>query len=146
MEVVLKRLQSAIYTARAAHADQPSLIGSNAEDIEALRQVCEANREHAHSKVGALAREFLNDWGVIMRPMGEPNLPLTNNASEQALRHWVIARQISHGTRTRVGSRAFGLLASVIGTCLPPARCLRLALLGPCHCGRACGRGLNGCR
>ena len=43
--------------------------------------------------------------------------PLTNNAAEQALRHWVIARRLSHGTRTTVGSRAFNLLASVIDTC-----------------------------
>ena len=46
-----------------------------------------------------------------------PHLPLTNNAAEQALRHWVIARRISYGTRTEQGSRAFALLASVIETC-----------------------------
>ena len=34
-----------------------------------------------------------------------------------ALRHWVIARKISHGTRTATGSRVFALLASVIDTC-----------------------------
>jgi hypothetical protein len=44
-------------------------------------------------------------------------LPLTNNEAEQALRHWVIARRISYGTRTEQGSRAFALLASVIDTC-----------------------------
>jgi len=41
----------------------------------------------------------------------------TNNVAEQSLRHWVIARKISHGTRTPEGSRAFALLASVIDTC-----------------------------
>ena len=46
-----------------------------------------------------------------------PWLPLTNNAAEQALRHWVIARRISFGTRTAQGSLAFALLASVIETC-----------------------------
>ena len=35
----------------------------------------------------------------------------------RALRHWVIARRISYGTRTEQGSRAFALLASVIETC-----------------------------
>ncbi|MFZ1640659.1 MAG: IS66 family transposase, partial [Candidatus Contendobacter sp.] len=39
------------------------------------------------------------------------------NAAERALRHWVIARKISHGTRTATGSRVFALLASVIDTC-----------------------------
>lgn len=32
-------------------------------------------------------------------------------------RSWVIARKISHGTRTAEGSRAYTLLASVIDTC-----------------------------
>ena len=40
-----------------------------------------------------------------------------NNEAERALRHWVIARKLSYGTRTLEGSRAYGLLASVIETC-----------------------------
>jgi len=42
---------------------------------------------------------------------------LTNNEAERALRHWVIARLLSQGTRTEQGTRAFALLASVIDTC-----------------------------
>jgi hypothetical protein len=64
-----------------------------------------------------LAVEFFNDWDAIFRVLEHPQLPLTNNAAERALRHWVIARRLSHGTRTAVGSRAFTLLASVIDTC-----------------------------
>ena len=64
-----------------------------------------------------LAVEFFNDWDAIFRVLAHPELPLTNNAAERALRHWVIARRLSHGTRTAVGSRAFTLLASVIDTC-----------------------------
>jgi hypothetical protein len=41
-------------------------------------------------------------------PFAEPN---------RALRHWVITRRITYGTRTEQGSRAFALLASVIETC-----------------------------
>ena len=41
-------------------------------------------------------------------PFAEPN---------RALRHWVIARRLSQGTRTEQGSRAFALLASIIDTC-----------------------------
>jgi len=64
-----------------------------------------------------LAGEFLNDWEVILRQVAEPNLPLTNNPAESALRPMVIARDISHGTRCASGSRAYALLASVIETC-----------------------------
>ncbi len=52
-----------------------------------------------------------------MRVLGDPMLPLTNNAAERQLRHWVIARRISYGTRTLVGSNSLSLLASVIDTC-----------------------------
>ena len=46
-----------------------------------------------------------------------PDLPLSSNDAERALRHRVIARRLSHGTRTPVGSLAFTLLTSVIDTC-----------------------------
>jgi len=64
-----------------------------------------------------LAGEFLNDWEAFWVVLAYPCLPLTNNEAERALRHWVIARMISRGTRTEQGTRAFGLLASVIETC-----------------------------
>jgi transposase len=70
-----------------------------------------------HEKTRALARELLNDWDTFWVVLDHPELPLTNNAAERALRHWVIARRISHGTRTPQGTHAFSLLASVIETC-----------------------------
>ena len=76
-----------------------------------------SDRDDGNDKLRALAREFLLDWDVILRQVSEPQLPLTNNAAEQALRHWVIARRISMGTRSEAGTRAFALLASVIETC-----------------------------
>lgn len=44
-------------------------------------------------------------------------LPPTNNEAERALRHAVIARRISYGTRTTEGSLAYCSLLSVIETC-----------------------------
>ena len=61
--------------------------------------------------------ELLNDWEAIFQVLSHPELPLTNNAAERALRHWVILRKLSLGTRTAVGSRVVALLASVIDTC-----------------------------
>ena len=49
--------------------------------------------------------------------MNNPSLPLTNNEAERALRHAVIARRISYGTRTTEGSIAYSCLLSVIETC-----------------------------
>jgi hypothetical protein len=87
------------------------------ERLRAFRARCEAMRGHAHAKTHALAVEFLNDWEAIFAVLSNPFWPLTNNEAERALRHWVILRQISHGTRTPQGSRHFALLASVIDTC-----------------------------
>ncbi|MCP5125964.1 MAG: transposase [Gammaproteobacteria bacterium] len=59
----------------------------------------------------------VHNWDVIFQVLHHPTLPLTNNEAERALRHWVILRKISHGTRTPTGSRTFTVLASVITTC-----------------------------
>jgi transposase len=85
--------------------------------LRAFRARCEAMRGHSHAKTHALAAEFLNDWEAVFCVLENPFWPLTNNEAERALRHWVILRQISHGTRTPQGSRHFALLASVIDTC-----------------------------
>ncbi|WP_295428873.1 transposase [uncultured Thiodictyon sp.] len=65
----------------------------------------------------ARAREWLNDWDTFWVVLDHPDLPLTNNRAERALRHWVIARRIGDGTRNAQGSRVFATLASVIETC-----------------------------
>ncbi|MDQ6978841.1 MAG: transposase, partial [Mariprofundaceae bacterium] len=49
--------------------------------------------------------------------LDHPHLPLTNNEAERALRHWVIMRRITFGTRTKEGSKVFAILARVIETC-----------------------------
>ena len=116
MEGILKALMAAIYAARTDPAPQ-ALPERYAADIKRLRHLCEAHQMDEHPALRSVVREFLYDWKVILRPLAEPHLPLSNNAAEQALRHWVISRYISHGTRSEQGSRAFALLASLIETC-----------------------------
>lgn len=95
---------------RALRAEWSARLG-------AFRTRCEAHRDSPHAKTRALAGEFLNDWEAIFAVLDDPRGPLTNNAAERALRHWVILRRITHGTRTERGSRQLALLASVIDTC-----------------------------
>ena len=109
-------LQEAVYKARAGPAGV-SLRPEWAQRLQTFRARCEAMKGHSHTKTHALAVEFLNDWEAIFCVLENPFWPLTNNEAERALRHWVILRQISHGTRTPQGSRHFALLASVIDTC-----------------------------
>ncbi len=96
---------------RSARATRPPLLAE-------LRTACKRRQHSDHTKTHALAVELLNDWEAIFQVLvASRNSPLTNNAAERALRHWVILRKLSLGTRTPVGSRVVALLASVIDTC-----------------------------
>jgi transposase len=111
----LKALMAAVYAAREGPpVDLPT---RHAESLAKLRATCEQAQHHDHAKTHALAVELLNDWDAIFQVLHHPELPLTNNEAERALRHWVIMRKLSYGTRTATGSRIFALLASVIDTC-----------------------------
>lgn len=112
---LVEDLIRAVFEAREAQGPPPSV--THAAQIEQLRQLCEQHRDAKPKALRELAREFLIDWDVIVRPLADPRLPLTNNAAERQLRHFVIARRISYGTRTEVGSHSIALLASIIDTC-----------------------------
>ncbi len=112
----LEALMAAVYAAREG-PPSVALPIQNAPLLVALRAACEGRQSSPHQKTHALAVELLNDWDAIFQVLRHPKRPLTNNEAERALRHWVIARKLSHGTRTPVGSRVFALLASVIDTC-----------------------------
>jgi len=78
---------------------------------------CQCNRHEVEKKVRELAGEILNDWDAVVAFVFDPSLPPTNNDAERALRHAVIARRISFGTRTDEGSRFYAAGLSVIDTC-----------------------------
>ena len=113
---VLKTLMDAVYQAREGPPGI-SLEEKYLALLEDFSAECERMLDSKHDKARALAVEFLNDWEAIFMVLRHPYLPLTNNEAERALRHWVIMRKISHGTRSDEGTRVFALLASVIDTC-----------------------------
>ena len=113
---VIATVMQAVYQARGA-PPHGGLRKRHAPMLEALLQHCLRLADCPHDKARALARELLNDWDTFWVVLDHPNLPLSNNEAERALRHWVIARRIGMGTRTEQGTRAFALLASVIETC-----------------------------
>jgi transposase len=118
----LNSLMEAIKIARETPPDKP-LSEIYQEQLDSYRLVCEKMQSSLHKKTHALAVEMLNDWDVIFTILDHPHLPLTNNEAERALRHWVILRRISYGTRTEQGSRIFAILASVIETCRIRQQC-----------------------
>jgi hypothetical protein len=113
---VLDTVMEAVYQARGA-PPEVALQKTHAGLLADLLTACMDNADSQHEKTRALARELLNDWNTFWVVLEYPQFPLTNNAAERALRHWVIARRISHGTRTAQGTHVFSLLASVIETC-----------------------------
>ncbi len=112
---VLNTLIKAIYKARGGPGED--LVEKFKYFLEEFRELCKKYKDVDHEKTRALAREFLNDWEAIFLVLAHPELPLTNNEAERALRHWVIARRMNYGTRTPQGSRVFTILASVVETC-----------------------------
>jgi hypothetical protein len=118
----IEAVMAAVYAAREGPPPRP-LRQQHAKELNALLDLCIQHAEVRHDKTRALARELLNDWDTFWVVLDHPELPLTNNAAERALRHWVIARRISYGTRNPQGSRAFTALASVIDTCRQRGLC-----------------------
>ena len=113
----IEGVMAAVYAAREGPLPTTRLRAQHASALNALFELCLQHAQARHAKTAALARELLNDWDTFWVVLDHPELPLTNNAAERALRHWVIARRLSYGTRNAQGSRAFTALASVIETC-----------------------------
>jgi len=114
---VMDRVIEAVYAARGGAPPDHDLRAHHAPLLNELFDACRRLADSGHEPTRALARELLNDWDTFWVVLDHPELPLTNNEAERALRHWVIARRIGMGTRTPQGTRAFALLASVIETC-----------------------------
>lgn len=117
---LMDKLKSAVYRWRELNKLEQSteeITKQYADELEDFKQLCEAFSWSEHEKTRKLAGEFIKDWEAIFKVLEHPYLPLTNNDAERSLRHWVISRRISYGTRSDTGSRVFALLASVIDTC-----------------------------
>lgn len=105
-----------IHRLRETPSDADTLRAQNQNLLALVRSLCETHQHVAHEDCRKLAGEFLNDWDAIVRVIETPTHPLTNNVAERSLRHWVLLRKITFGSRTAQGSRVIALLASVIDT------------------------------
>ncbi len=117
LEVIATVIAAVDAVRGGAPPPEGGLRAAHAPMLNALLDACLGLVDSPHEKTRALARELINDWESFWVVLDHPELPLTNNEAERALRHWVIARRISLGTRTPQGTRAFALIASVIETC-----------------------------
>ncbi|NMF86377.1 IS66 family transposase [Nodosilinea sp. P-1105] len=109
---LLEEMRELIHALATAGHDDPDDPGTRR-----LQQVALLATASEHPKLKALAKEILNDWQAVVAFVSHPHLPVTNNEAERALRHAVMARHITHGTRSAEGSEAYAALLSVIETC-----------------------------
>ncbi len=80
-----------------------------------LRSICLpwVGTETPMSTLAARAMTFLQELFVFVR---FPNIPSDNNPAERVLRHLVVSRKISGGTRSLRGSQTKAVLSSLFGT------------------------------
>jgi len=114
--LVLIMLMRNIHGLRESPEETDALRAQNQNLLALLRTLCETHQAVPHEDCRKLAGEFLNDWDAIVRVVETPSHPLTNNLAERSLRHWVLLRKITFGSRTAQGSLVIALLASVIDT------------------------------
>jgi transposase len=87
--------------ATAEPAREPAGATPRADPVPPQRPLCQRIDRH------------LADLFVFVE---DPAVPATNNAAERSLRHLVVSRKISGGTRSGAGSETKMTLASVFGT------------------------------
>lgn len=113
-EWLLRELRLVIKTVAAAGGEAKRTTNPI---LARLKRACILGEDSDHPKLQALACEILYDWDAVVAFVKNPGLPPTNNFAERALRHAVILRRITFGTRTPEGSLACASLLSVIQTC-----------------------------
>ncbi len=111
---VHKRLKEIFELAKGLdHQGTPEMVDQLKWEICALAE----KRNYRHATV----RRFVNnlckrDIDNLFRFVTDPDIDSTNNISERELRHLVIIRKISNGSRSTRGAHATAMLLSVIQT------------------------------
>ncbi|MGH8548006.1 MAG: IS66 family transposase [Methylococcales bacterium] len=104
---LLGTLIAAIHKARGSPPGTP-LTEIYQAQLAAYRCLCEQTKTVFHKQTRELATEMLNDWEAIFRVLQVPDLPLTNNQAERALRHW--GQSCEGSPMARVPKKAHGSL------------------------------------
>jgi len=113
----LESLRQSVYKMREMEPSKrtPEYEACDTQRLQFILE-CVQRNDSKHEPTRAFAVEILYDNAAIFRVLKEPELPLSNNAAEQALRCWVILRNMCYGSKTEEGSKAIAILASVIDT------------------------------
>ena len=81
-----------------------------------LSHLCAPWSEQTEAPQRVLCQRILRHLNGLFVFVTEPAVPPTNNAAERSLRHLVVSRKISGGTRSATGTETKMTLASLFGT------------------------------
>jgi hypothetical protein len=81
-----------------------------------LQAVCAPYREDPTAVQRRLCARIARFEGELFAFVGRPGVPSENNAAERSLRHLVVSRKISGGTRSDAGTDTKMALSSLFGT------------------------------
>jgi transposase len=96
---------------RAGFADQTQALTERITHHLRDRPLKDRDNERLLFEVGSQ-----HDRGNLLRFLADPMIPPTNNAAERALRPAVIARKVSHCSKTDAGAEAHAAFSSVLAT------------------------------
>ncbi len=100
-----------------------------------LLAVCRPFRDDRSAAQAKLCRRIERHLEEIFVFVGEPAAPPDNNAAERSLRHMVVSRKVSGGTRSAQGTDTKMTLSSLFGAWraqgLNPLAACRQLLLSP---------------
>lgn len=108
-----------------ADAKKVEHIGTE-EDVERLKQYLTRNldRQYSSRRCRRFAANLFKGINRLFVFVTNPDVDPTNNAAERALRHSVIARKISGGSRSRKGAQTYQVLQSVCQTLIKRGKSL----------------------
>ena len=111
-------LREAMDLWRAYHRGEVSGFGAQAERLKREvsyhlrdRPMADADNYRLQNELG-----WHDDRGNLLRFLDDPSIEPTNNRAERALRGAVIARKVSHCSKSQEGADAFSAFTSVIRT------------------------------
>lgn len=82
-----------------------------------LWEILEDGQRCRHAPTVALCHDLFDRFDQLWMFLDHPDVEPTNNAAERALRHAVIWRKLSFGTKSAAGSRFVETMLTVIETC-----------------------------
>ncbi len=84
--------------------------------MDELEQVCQPYQDDDNAPQAVLCRRILKHLHHLFSFVLEPDVAADNNQAERSLRHAVISRKISGGTRSAAGTETKLTLATLFGT------------------------------